>query len=142
MRIVALALLIVAMPVDAHPQHDAIPPVFHVVYGRTAASCNDAEEIALLNVTAGHLAYYEAGEYLVIGVAFESSNGPSLNGRFVVRGETMILPDANLRLVLETPNRLVRYQLAGDTGEPAPGTGRDIWIRCPRGRPDGTCPIV
>jgi len=120
-----------ATPVHGHPLKDPIPAPFHGLYGRSAASCSDPEEIAFLSVTADQLAYYESDEFLVLGIAFEGSKGPMFNGRFIARQETHILGEGDLQLVLETPNRLVRYQLVDGTGEPAPNIQRDVWIRCP-----------
>jgi len=110
---------------------DLIPPAFHGIYGRTAASCNDPDEIAFLAVSASQLSYYEADEYLMLGIAMEGSSGPMLNGRFMSRMEGQIGGETNLQLILETPDRLVRLPLSENGDDPAPGAERDVWIRCP-----------
>jgi hypothetical protein len=130
------ALLFAPSATNVAPLRDPIPVAMRGIYGRTAASCNDPREIAFLKVTANRLAYYEADEFLLLGIAFEGTSPtghaqPMLNGRFIARQETTIAGEGNLRLVLETPDRLVRYQLAQDEGEPAADANRDVWIRCP-----------
>jgi hypothetical protein len=133
MRSLILGALIAATPAAGHPFRDQIPTAFQGIYGRTAASCSDPEEIAFLSVTADQLAYYESDEFLLLGISFEGPAGPMFNGRFIAREETRIIGESNLQLVMETPDRLVRYQLADDAGEPAAGAPRDVWIRCPSG---------
>lgn len=126
-----VAVLIAATPSSAHPAGDLIPLPFHGLYGRTAASCDDPDEIAFLYVGASELTYYEADEYLLLGIAMEGPDGPVFNGRFISRMETQIGSEENLQLALESPDRLVRLPLGQDADEPAPQAQRDVWIRCP-----------
>lgn len=133
MRTLVLGGLIAATPAAGHPFRDQIPAAFRGLYGRTAASCNDPDEIAFLSVTADQLAYYEADEFLLLGISFEGPAGPMFNGRFIAREETRIIGEGDLQLVLETPDRLVRYRLTDGADEPAAGAQRDVWIRCPSG---------
>jgi len=133
MRNLVIGALIAATPAASHPFRDQIPAAFQGVYGRTAASCNDPDEIAFLSVTADQLSYYESDEFLLLGISFEGPAGPMFNGRFIAREETRIIGEGNLQLVLETPDRLVRYQLADGADGPAAGAQRDLWIRCPSG---------
>lgn len=121
---------IAATGAAAHPLRDPIPAAFQGLYGRSAASCNDPGEIAFLTVTADQLAFYEGDQYLLLGIAFEGSV-PMFNGRFLTRGETQILGEGNLQLAMETPDRLVRRELADGADEPAADAERDVWIRCP-----------
>jgi hypothetical protein len=139
-RLISAALLVTA-PLQAAagpPFRDAIPKAFWGTYARSAPACADSRELAYLKVTADQLAYYEADEFLLLGISFEGSMGssrdvvPMLNGRFTARQETDLLGEVNLRLVLEKPNVLVRYRL-GDDGQPDEAHP-DRWIRCPEGK--------
>jgi hypothetical protein len=120
------------------PYGDAIPKDFWGSYGRSAKGCTDKNDLARLDVTADHLAYYEADEYLILGVAFEGSSNtikdvvPMINGRFTSRQETNILGEVNLRLAMEKPNVLVRF-IMKDNGEPDE-TQPDRWVKCPHGK--------
>lgn len=80
--------------------------------------------------------YYEADDYLIIGVKFYGSSTktgrsvPLFNGRFTGRSETQLLGEANARMEMETPNTLIRYVLRAD-GEPNPKPD-NTWLRCPK----------
>lgn len=131
-------VLVLAASGSALPYGDAIPKAFWGSYARSVAGCTDSKELARLDVTADHLAYYEADEYLVIGVAFDGSSDtikelvPMINGRFTARQETNVLGELNLRLAMEKPNVLVRF-IMKDNGEPDEAQP-DRWVRCPNGK--------
>lgn len=118
----------------AVPFRDLIPPAFRGLYARSAAACSDKQELAYLRVTEDRLAYYEADEFLLLGIAFEGSSKtssdlvPMFNGRFTAREEANLLGEINLHLVMEKPTVLVRYGLKDD-GEPDE-THPDRWVRC------------
>lgn len=138
LRRCAIIVALLATPVAAQPFGDAIPSSFQGSYARSRTGCSDKKELAFLRVTANRLAYYEADEYLLLGVSYEGSPTnssdivPMFNGRFTVRQETNLLGETNLQLVLEKPNLLVRYSLK-DNGEPDE-THPDRWVRCPDGK--------
>ncbi|GAA3901170.1 hypothetical protein GCM10022276_19950 [Sphingomonas limnosediminicola] len=134
----AAGLLALAGTAGGLPYGDAIPKAFWGAYARSARGCADKNDLARLEVTADRLSYYEADEYLILGVAFEGSSDtlkdvvPMINGRFTARQETNILGELNLRLAMEKPNVLVRF-IMKDNGEPDE-TQPDRWVRCPNGK--------
>jgi hypothetical protein len=126
--------LLMAAPIAAHPVGSLIPVEFHGLYARAPAACGDPNEIAFLRVSGDRLDYYEANEFLAMGIEFQGSTAKSLeavpmfHGRFLVRSETQI-GDIDLRLVMETPRILARYALLenGEVNE----AEADRWFRCP-----------
>jgi hypothetical protein len=140
-RLLAIATVLASIAAStqsaAAPFGDPIPPAFRGTYARSVAGCSDKKELASLKVTEDHLAYYEADEYLLLGIAFEGSIGispsvPMFNGRFTVSQEANLLGEMNLSLVMEKPNVLVRYALKED-GEPDESHA-DRWVRCAAGK--------
>ena len=133
-----VGLLALASAAGGLPYGDAIPKEFWGSYARSARGCTDKNDLGRLDVTADRLAYYEADEYLIMGVAFQGSSDtikevvPMINGRFAARQETNILGEVNLRLAMEKPNILVRF-IMKDNGEPDE-TQPDRWVRCPNGK--------
>jgi hypothetical protein len=115
------------------PYRDPIPQAFWGSYARSATACSKEGELASLHVSEDRLAYYEADEFLLLGVALEGSAGnglavPMFNGRFTTRQEANLLGEINLHLVMEKPTVLVRYPLKED-GEPDEAHP-DRWFRC------------
>jgi hypothetical protein len=129
--------VILPLPATAHPFGDAIPKAFQGLYSRSDTSCRDPKELAFLKITEDALHYYEADEYLVMGISFEGSSSknsglvPMLKGRFLAREEISIVGDIDLELVMATPTKLIRYGLQKD-GE-IDEKHADVWIPCPAG---------
>lgn len=137
---IPLTVLVAAGTIATGPPYrDPIPQVFWGRYARSAAACTDKAELAYLEVSAERLAYYEADEFLLLGIAFEGSPPDGhetvqmFNGRFTAREEANPLGELNLELALEKPGQLVRYPLKAD-GEPDT-THPDRWVLCSVPRP-------
>lgn len=119
---------------SSQPFRDPIPAASRGSYARNVKACGDPNEIASLTVTANRLAYYEADEFLILGIAFEGTppggrtSVPMFNGRFTARQEATPLGETNLQLAMVKPNELVRYPLKAD-GDPDE-THPDRWFRC------------
>lgn len=123
-RLALSTMMLFALPAQAVPFHDKIPEIFHGIWAPSLASCKDPEGVEQVFIDAESVNYYEANDYLLIGVRFaggttKSDTGELFNGRFTSRSETMLLDENNIRFEIADNNRdvLYRYPL-GDDGEP------------------------
>jgi hypothetical protein len=136
-NVIGAALLCVAAQAVAQPLHDSIPADFQGTFAPTLAACKSKEGVDLVQVAADGVHYYEGDDYLLIGIAFHGASTksgkfvPLFNGRFTGRMEVQLLGETNVRMEMETPDKLVRYRLGAD-GDADPKEPVDQLIRCPK----------
>jgi hypothetical protein len=109
----------------AQPLHDQIPEIFRGTWAPTLADCSDPEGVNQVYIDGTSVNYYEANDYLLIGVKFEGGmtkpggSGSLFNGRFTSRSEVNLLGENNIRMEIDDQDKdvLLRYPI-GDDGEP------------------------
>ena len=140
MKLFLIASLFSALAGDsaqAKSFHDDIPSVFHGTWAPSLASCRDVNGLEVLFIDAESVNYYEANDYLLLGIEFQGamtnpgSNGILFNGRFTSRMETNILGEHNIRMEIDDDNKNVLYRYPIDEdGDPV--RSREIRsVRCP-----------
>lgn len=119
-----LAFIALASNAQAAPFHDSIPEVFRGTWAPSLSDCNDPDGVNQVFIDAESVNYYEANDYLLIGIQFSGAmttrgSGELFNGRFTSRSETMLLDENNIRFEIDDddPDILYRYPIGND-GEP------------------------
>lgn len=134
--VTAFFSLLLVSSAQAKPFHDEIPQVFRGTWGSSLADCRDADGVNQFTIDGESVNYYEANDYLLIGVAFVGAmtkpggSGDLFNGRFTSRSETMLLGESNIRMEIDESNKDVMYRYPiGEDGEPI--VGRQVRsVRC------------
>ena len=111
--------------VQAKPFHEEISQVFRGTWAPTLAECRDPQGVNQLFVDAESVNYYEANDYLLIGVEFLGAmtrpglSGSLFNGRFTSRSETTLSGERNIRMEIDDSDKNVMYRYPIDKdGEP------------------------
>ena len=140
MRIVLIAAslcLLSAGTVQAKPFRDEISQIFRGTWAPTIADCRDPDGVNQVFIDGESVNYYEANDYLLIGIEFSGvltkrgGSGSLFNGRFTSRSESSLLGENNIRLEIDDrdKNVLYRYRI-GEDGEPI--AAREVKdVRCP-----------
>ena len=123
--IVSVSIAIFSANAFAAPFHDSIPVAFQGTWAPTATDCSDPVGVNQFHIDSDSVNYYEANDYLLIGVEFwgamtrGSGSGAIFNGRFTSRSESRLLNENNIRMEIDDthPDVLLRYPI-GDDGEP------------------------
>lgn len=124
--LIAASLSILAgSAAQAKPLHDEIPPIFQGTWAPTLEDCADLEGVNRYVVDGESVNYYEANDYLLIGIKFSGTttgsdgSGTLFNGRFTSRSEAFLLGENNIRMEIDDRDHNVMYLYPiGDDGEP------------------------
>lgn len=126
MRAVIIASLcfLVGSEAQAKPFHDEISQVFRGTWAPNLAGCRDPDGVNQLFIDGESVNYYEANDYLLIGVEFlgamtkREGSGSLFNGRFTSRSESNISGEHNIRMEIDDRDKNVVYRYPiGDDGE-------------------------
>ena len=111
--------------VMAKPFHDEISQVFRGTWAPTVSDCKDPDGVNQVFIDGESVNYYEANDYLLIGVEFfgamtkRGGSGSLFNGRFTSRSESNLLGENNIRMEIDDHDKNVMYRYPiGDDGEP------------------------
>ena len=133
----AMVIGLMMVPAVAHAAHfhDAIPQVFQGTWASTLSDCADADGVNQVFIDSESVNYYEANDYLLIGVKFyggltKGGSGEVFNGRFTSRSETALLNESNIRFEIDNANKNILYRYPiGEDGE-AIGKNEVRSVRC------------
>ena len=110
---------------QAKPFHDEISKVFQGTWAPTLKDCQDPDGVNQVFIDGASVNYYEANDYLLIGVEFSGSmtkrggSGSLFNGRFTGRSEANVLGESNIRMEIDDRDKNVMYRYPlGNDGEP------------------------